>query len=61
MIISTFQSLPHCALDIFTTGKRVKHEGYYRLEILEEAINLNNKQSTKDRRKLNETVKHCLK
>ena len=33
MIVSMFLSLPHCALDIFATGKRVKHGGEYRLEI----------------------------
>ena len=34
MIVSMFLSLPHCALDIFATGKRVKHGGEYRPEIL---------------------------
>ena len=27
MIVSMFLSLPHRALDIFATGKRVNHEG----------------------------------
>ena len=32
MIASIFLFQPHCALDIFETGKRVNHGGKYRLE-----------------------------
>ena len=35
MIVSMFLSLPHCALDILATGKRVNDGGEYRLEIPE--------------------------
>ena len=33
MIESVFQSLPHCALDIFATGKLINRRGEYGLEI----------------------------
>ena len=33
MIVSMLLSLPHCALDIFATEKRVNHRGEYELEI----------------------------
>ena len=33
MIISMFLSVPHCAFNIFATGKPVTHGGEYRLEI----------------------------
>ena len=33
MIVSMFLSLPHCALDIFATGKCVNHGGECKLEI----------------------------
>ena len=33
MIVSMFLPLPHCALDIFATGKRVNHGDQYRQEI----------------------------
>ena len=32
-IVFMFHSLPHCALDIFVTGKRINRGGGYRLEI----------------------------
>ena len=34
MIVSMFQSVPHCALNIFGTGRRVNYGGEYGLEIL---------------------------
>ena len=33
MIVSMFLPLPHCALDIFATGKRVNHGRQYGQEI----------------------------
>ena len=33
MIVSMFLSLAHCALDIFATGKRVKHGNEHRPKI----------------------------
>ena len=33
MIVFMFLSLPHCALDIFVTGKRISRGGGYGLEI----------------------------
>ena len=33
MIVCMFLSLPHCALDIFATGKHINHGGEYGLEI----------------------------
>ena len=32
-IVFMFLSLPHCALDIFVTGKRINRGGGYELEI----------------------------
>ena len=65
-----FLSLPHCNLDIFSTGKHVNHGDDYGLEILanfplygpENAIKLaKNENITKIDENLNETVKNCLK
>ena len=55
-----FLSLPHCTLNIFTTGKCVNHGGEYVLEIPasfrfyepEKAIKQAKKQNNKDQRKL---------
>ena len=33
-IVFIFLSVPHCALDIFVTGKRINRGATYRLEIL---------------------------
>ena len=43
VIVYMFLSLPHCALGIFATRKRVNHQGDYRLEIPEKTIKPNNK------------------
>ena len=68
MIVSMFLSLPHCALDIFATGKRVNHGGQYGLEIQanfhfyvpQNTIKLV-KKSNKDQRKLKQNCKTLSK
>ena len=64
-----FLSLPHCALDIFVTGKRINRGGEYGLEIRanfyfygpEKAINWLKNKINKIEGKLKENVKHYLK
>ena len=64
-----FLSLPHCALDIFVTGKRINRGGGYGLEIPanfycygpEKAINWFKNKINKIEKKLKENVKHSLK
>ena len=68
-IVFMFLPLPHCALDIFVTGKRVNCRGGYGLEIPanfyfygpEKAINWLKNKVNKIEEKLKENVKHCLK
>ena len=68
-IVFMFLSLPHCALDIFVTGKHINREGGYGLEIPanfcfygpEKAINLLKNKINKIEEKLKENVKHCPK
>ena len=68
MIVSIFLSLPHCALNIFTTAKRVNH-GEDGLEVPanfddyvpEKIITLPKKQNNKDRRKLTRNCKALSK
>ena len=68
-IVFMFLSLPHCALDIFVTGKRINRGGGYGLEIPanfyfydpEKAINWLKNKINKIEEKLKENVKHCLK
>ena len=63
-----FQSLPHCVLDIFVTGKRINDWSVYGLEIPvnsyfygpEKAINWVNNKIDKVEEKFKEYVKHCL-
>ena len=60
MIVLIFLSLPHCALEIFATGKLVDHGGEYGMEMPvnfhfyepKKAIKLAKKRSNKNRRKL---------
>ena len=69
MFVSMFLSLPHCALEIFATGKCVNHGDEYGLEITEnfhfygpeKAINLAKKQNVKDWRKLKRICKTLSK
>ena len=64
-----FLSLPHCALDIFATGKLINHGGEYGLEILanfyfyvpEKTIKLAKIKITKVGESLNGIAKQCLK
>ena len=68
-IVSTFQSLPDCALDIFLNGKWINYGEGYRLEIPanfyfynpEEAINWFKNEVNKTEKKFKENMKHCLK
>ena len=68
-IVFMFLPLPHCALDIFVTGKRVNCRGRYGLEIPanfyfygpEKAINWLKNKINKIEEKLKENVKHFLK
>ena len=72
MIASIFLSLPHYALDIFTTGKHVNHRDEYGLVIptiynpyifmdLKRQLDWRKSKITKTEENLNETVKHCSK
>ena len=68
-IVFMFLSLPHCALGIFVTGKRINHGSGYVLEIPanfyfygpEKAINWLENKINKIEEKLKENIKHCLK
>ena len=68
-IVSTFQSLPDCALDIFLNGKWINYGEGYRLEIPanfyfynpEKAINWFKNEVNKTEKKFKENMKHCLK
>ena len=65
-IVFMFLSLPHCALDIFVTEKRINRGGGYGLEIPtnfyfhgpEKAINWLKNKINKIEEKLKENVKH---
>ena len=64
-----FILLPYCTLHIFETGKRVNHEGDYKIKILvnfyfygpKKAIKLNNKESNRDQEKLQQNYKKLSK
>ena len=68
-IVFMLLSLPHCALGIFVTGKRINRGGGYGLEIPanfyfygpEKAINWLGNKINKIEEKLKENIKHCLK
>ena len=68
-IIFMFLSLPHCALNIFVTGKRINHGGGYELEIPanfyfhgpQKAITRLKNKINKIEEKPKENIKHCLK
>ena len=72
MIVSIFLSLPHCALDIFATGKHVNQRDEYGVEIpknfssnifmdLERPLNWLKNKIPKIEENLNEPAKHCPK
>ena len=68
-IVFMFLSLPHWALGIFVTGKRINREGGYGLENPaniyfygpEKTINWLENKINKIEEELKENVKHCLK
>ena len=67
MIVSMSVCLFYCAFEIFVTGKRLNHDGEYRLEIpanfhfygAEKTINLA-KNKIKIEESLNETMVKCI-